>query len=184
MLIGLEIYAKLAFFPITELIMVKIHTNFGTIGLTMFADKAPVTVENFLSYAREGFYDNTIFHRIISGFMIQGGGFEPGLEQKPTKDPIKNEANNGLANNKGTVAMARTNEPHSATCQFFINLTDNSFLNFRGESPDGWGYCVFAQVSEGMDVVEKIKSVKTGNAGFHQDVPLEDVVIEKVIVED
>ena len=156
--------------------MVKIHTNYGVITLTLFADKAPITVANFLDYVKEGFYDNTIFHRVIDGFMIQGGGFEPGMEQK---ESIQNEANNGLVNNLGTVAMARTNEPHSATAQFFINVGDNSFLNFRSESGDGWGYCVFAEVSEGMDVVEKIKAVKTGNSGYHQDVPEEDVVIQK-----
>jgi peptidyl-prolyl cis-trans isomerase B (cyclophilin B) len=159
--------------------MVKIHTNYGVITLTLFADKAPITVANFLDYVKEGFYDNTIFHRVIDGFMIQGGGFEPGMEQKESKATIQNEANNGLANNLGTVAMARTNEPHSATAQFFINVGDNSFLNFRSESGDGWGYCVFAEVSEGMDVVEKIKAVKTGNSGYHQDVPEEDVVIQK-----
>ncbi|MDP5029838.1 MAG: peptidylprolyl isomerase [Paraglaciecola sp.] len=159
--------------------MVKLHTNYGVITLTLFADKAPLTVANFLEYVKEGFYDNTIFHRVIDGFMIQGGGFGPGMEQKPTKDTIKNEANNGLANNEGTIAMARTNAPHSATAQFFINVKDNSFLNFRSETPDGWGYCVFAEVSEGMDVVEKIKAVKTGNSGYHQDVPVEDVIIQK-----
>lgn len=159
--------------------MVKIHTNYGVITLTLFADKAPITVANFLDYVKEGFYDNTIFHRVIDGFMIQGGGFEPGMDQKETKATIQNEANNGLANNIGTVAMARTNEPHSATAQFFINVGDNSFLNFRGESGDGWGYCVFAEVSEGMDVVEKIKAVSTGNSGYHQDVPVEDVIIQK-----
>lgn len=159
--------------------MVKIHTNYGVITLTLFADKAPLTVANFLDYVKEGFYDNTIFHRVIDGFMVQGGGFEPGMEQKECKATIQNEANNGLANNLGTVAMARTNEPHSATAQFFINVGDNSFLNFRSESADGWGYCVFAEVSEGMDVVEKIKSVTTGNSGYHQDVPEEDVIIQK-----
>lgn len=159
--------------------MVKIHTNYGVITLTLFADKAPITVANFLDYVKEGFYDNTIFHRVIDGFMIQGGGFEPGMDQKETKATIQNEANNGLANNIGTVAMARTNEPHSATAQFFINVGDNSFLNFRSESGDGWGYCVFAEVSEGMDVVEKIKAVSTGNSGYHQDVPVEDVIIQK-----
>ncbi|WP_299077540.1 peptidylprolyl isomerase [uncultured Paraglaciecola sp.] len=159
--------------------MVKIHTNYGVITLSLFADKAPITVANFLDYVKEGFYDNTIFHRVIDGFMIQGGGFEPGMEQKETKATIQNEANNGIANNLGTVAMARTNEPHSATAQFFINVGDNSFLNFRSESTDGWGYCVFAEVSEGMDVVEKIKAVSTGNSGYHQDVPVEDVVIQK-----
>lgn len=159
--------------------MVKIHTNYGVITLSLFADKAPITVANFLDYVKEGFYDNTIFHRVIDGFMIQGGGFEPGMDQKETKATIQNEANNGLANKLGTVAMARTNEPHSATAQFFINVGDNGFLNFRSESADGWGYCVFAEVSDGMDVVEKIKAVKTGNAGYHQDVPVEDVVIQK-----
>ena len=159
--------------------MVKIHTNYGVITLTLFADKAPITVANFLDYVKEGFYDNTIFHRVIDGFMIQGGGFEPGMGQKESKTTIQNEANNGLANNLGTVAMARTNEPHSATAQFFINVGDNSFLNFKSESTDGWGYCVFAEVSEGMDVVEKIRAVATGNSGYHQDVPEEDVVIQK-----
>ncbi|MGS2721276.1 peptidylprolyl isomerase [Paraglaciecola aestuariivivens] len=164
--------------------MVKIHTNYGVITLSMFADKAPVTVANFLDYVKEGFYDNTIFHRVIDGFMIQGGGFEPGMTQKETKDTIVNEANNGLANKIGTVAMARTNEPHSATAQFFINVGDNSFLNFRSESTDGWGYCVFAEVTDGMDVVEKIKGVTTGNSGYHQDVPVEDVVIQKAEIID
>jgi peptidyl-prolyl cis-trans isomerase B (cyclophilin B) len=159
--------------------MVKIHTNYGVITLTLFADKAPITVANFLDYVKEGFYDNTIFHRVIDGFMIQGGGFEPGMDQKESKATIQNEANNGLVNNIGTVAMARTNEPHSATAQFFINVGDNSFLNFRSESTDGWGYCVFAEVSEGMDVVEKIRAVATGNSGYHQDVPVEDVIIQK-----
>jgi peptidyl-prolyl cis-trans isomerase B (cyclophilin B) len=159
--------------------MVKIHTNYGVITLTLFADKAPITVANFLDYVKEGFYDNTIFHRVIDGFMVQGGGFEPGMEQKESKATIQNEANNGLVNNPGTVAMARTNEPHSATAQFFINVGDNNFLNFRSESGDGWGYCVFAEVSEGMDVVDKIRAVATGNSGYHQDVPEEDVVIQK-----
>ncbi|AGH44152.1 peptidylprolyl isomerase [Paraglaciecola psychrophila] len=159
--------------------MVKIHTNYGVITLTLFADKAPITVANFLDYVKEGFYDNTIFHRVIDGFMVQGGGFEPGMDQKESKATIQNEANNGLVNNLGTVAMARTNEPHSATAQFFINVGDNSFLNFRSESTDGWGYCVFAEVSDGMDVVEKIRAVATGNSGYHQDVPVEDVVIQK-----
>ncbi|MFT2091223.1 peptidylprolyl isomerase [Paraglaciecola sp. 2405UD69-4] len=164
--------------------MVKIHTNYGVITLTLFADKAPITVANFLGYVKDGFYDNTIFHRVIDGFMIQGGGFEPGMEQKETKATIQNEANNGLANNLGTVAMARTNEPHSATAQFFINVGDNSFLNFRSESTDGWGYCVFAEVTDGMEVVEKIKAVSTGNSGYHQDVPVEDVIIQKAEIID
>jgi peptidyl-prolyl cis-trans isomerase B (cyclophilin B) len=164
--------------------MVTIHTNYGVISVELFADKAPETVANFLSYAKEGFYDNTIFHRVIDGFMVQGGGFEPGMEQKATKATIKNEANNGLVNEIGTLAMARTNEPHSASSQFFINVANNSFLNFRSESGDGWGYCVFAKVTDGMDVVNKIKDVKTGNSGYHQDVPVEDVVIQKVEVSE
>lgn len=159
--------------------MVKLHTNYGVISLTLFADKAPKTVENFLNYVKDGFYDNTIFHRVIDGFMIQGGGFEPGMEQKSPNGVIDNEANNGVANNIGTIAMARTNDPHSASCQFFINLADNSFLNFRSESMDGWGYCVFGEVTDGMDVVKKIKDVKTASHGMHQDVPVEDVVIIK-----
>ncbi|PQQ30030.1 peptidylprolyl isomerase B [Photorhabdus hindustanensis] len=164
--------------------MVTFHTNFGDIVINTFADKAPVTVENFLNYCRNSFYDNTIFHRVINGFMIQGGGFEPSMKQKPTDAAIKNEANNGLKNNRGTLAMARTNDPHSATAQFFINVVDNDFLNFRSERPDGWGYCVFAEVIEGMDVVDKIKGVSTGRSGMHQDVPLEDVIIEKVTVSE
>ncbi|WP_368876752.1 peptidylprolyl isomerase, partial [Proteus mirabilis] len=130
--------------------MVTFHTNYGDIVIKTFADKAPATVENFLDYCKEGFYDNTIFHRVINGFMIQGGGFEPGMKQKETKAPVRNEANNGLANNRGTLAMARTNDPHSATAQFFINVADNDFLNFRAENANGWGYCVFAEVVEGM----------------------------------
>lgn len=159
--------------------MVKIHTNYGVITLTLFADKAPITVANFLDYVKEGFYDNTIFHRVIDGFMVQGGGFEPGMGQKESKETIKNEANNGLVNKMGTVAMARTNEPHSATAQFFINVGDNAFLNFKSETTDGWGYCVFAEVSDGMDVVDKIRAVATGSSGYHQDVPTEDVLIQK-----
>jgi peptidyl-prolyl cis-trans isomerase B (cyclophilin B) len=164
--------------------MVTFHTNHGDIVIKTFADQAPVTVENFLSYCREGFYDNTIFHRVINGFMVQGGGFEPGMRQKDTKATIKNEANNGLKNTRGTLAMARTNDPHSATAQFFINVVDNDFLNFRGENAQGWGYCVFAEVAEGMDVVDKIKGVKTGRSGMHQDVPVEDVVITRVTVSE
>ncbi|MCC8367029.1 peptidylprolyl isomerase B [Xenorhabdus sp. PB61.4] len=164
--------------------MVTFHTNFGDIVINTFAEKAPVTVENFLNYCREGFYDNTIFHRVINGFMIQGGGFEPGMKQKTTKSPIQNEANNGLQNSRGTLAMARTNDPHSATAQFFINVVDNDFLNFRSERPDGWGYCVFAEVVEGMEVVDKIKGVSTGRSGMHQDVPHEDVIVERVTVSE
>ncbi|CAJ0991177.1 peptidylprolyl isomerase B [Sodalis praecaptivus] len=162
--------------------MVTLHTNHGDIVIKTFAEKAPLTVENFLNYCRSGFYDNTIFHRVINGFMIQGGGFVPGMEQKATQAPVKNEANNGLKNNRGTLAMARTNDPHSATAQFFINVVDNDFLNFRSERPDGWGYCVFAEVTEGLDVVDKIKSVATGRSGMHQDVPKDDVIITHVTI--
>ncbi len=164
--------------------MVTFHTNYGDIVIKTFADKAPATVENFLDYCKEGFYDNTIFHRVINGFMIQGGGFEPGMKQKETKAPVRNEANNGLANNRGTLAMARTNDPHSATAQFFINVADNDFLNFRAENANGWGYCVFAEVVEGMDVVDKIKAVSTGRSGFYQDVPREDIIINSVTVSE
>lgn len=164
--------------------MVTFHTNHGDIVINTFADKAPVTVENFLNYCHEGFYNNTIFHRVINGFMVQGGGFEPGMTQKDTKATIKNEANNGLKNTIGTLAMARTNDPHSATAQFFINVADNDFLNFRGENAQGWGYCVFAEVVEGMDVVNKIKAVKTGRSGMHQDVPVEDVIVTSVTVSE
>ena len=164
--------------------MVTFHTNYGDIVIKTFADKAPATVENFLDYCKEGFYDNTIFHRVINGFMIQGGGFEPGMKQKETKAPVRNEANNGLANNRGKLAMARTNDPHSATAQFFINVADNDFLNFRAENANGWGYCVFAEVVEGMDVVDKIKAVSTGRSGFHQDVPREDIIINSVTVSE
>lgn len=159
--------------------MVKLHTNHGVITLKLDAEKAPKTVENFLAYVEAGHYDNTIFHRVIGNFMVQGGGFEPGMKQKPTNPPIDNEAANGLKNKRGTIAMARTNDPHSASAQFFINVVDNEFLDFKSPSGNGWGYCVFAEVVEGMDVVDTIRKVKTGNKGFHQDVPVEDVIIEK-----
>ena len=159
--------------------MIKLHTNFGVIALELDAEKAPESAKNFLAYAEAGHYANTIFHRVIDGFMIQGGGFEPGMKQKPCKAPIKNEADNGLKNNAYTIAMARTSDPHSATAQFFINVADNEFLNFKAPNGNGWGYCVFGKVVEGTDVVDKIKGVKTGNAGFHQDVPKEDVIIER-----
>lgn len=159
--------------------MVKLQTNLGTITLELDAEKAPKTVENFLAYVKAGHYDNTVFHRVIKNFMIQGGGFEPGMNQKPTNAPIDNEAANGLKNKRGTIAMARTNDPHSATAQFFINVVDNDFLDFKAPSGSGWGYCVFGQVVEGMDVLDQIKAVRTGNKGFHQDVPVDDVVIEK-----
>ncbi|HCE3033980.1 TPA: peptidylprolyl isomerase [Vibrio parahaemolyticus] len=157
--------------------MITLHTNFGDIKIQLNEEKAPETSANFLQYCRDGFYDNTLFHRVIDGFMIQGGGMESGLREKSTRAPIKNEANNGLSNKVGTIAMARTMEPHSASSQFFINVNNNTFLDFRSESLDGWGYCVFGDVVEGMDVVNKIKGVSTGSYGMHQDVPLEDVVI-------
>ena len=159
--------------------MIKLHTNHGVITLELFEDKAPETVANFKEYVKSGHYDNTIFHRVINNFMIQGGGFEPGMKQKSTRAPIKNEANNGVGNKVGTVAMARTMEPHSASAQFFINVADNDFLNFTAPTSNGWGYAVFGKVTEGTEVVDKIKGVKTGNSGFHQNVPAEDVVIEK-----
>ncbi|MBJ2128448.1 peptidyl-prolyl cis-trans isomerase [Alteromonas sp. IB21] len=162
--------------------MVTLKTNFGDITLELFEDKAPKTVANFLSYVEDGFFDNTIFHRVINNFMIQGGGFTPDMDQKDTKDPIENEADNGVANEVGTIAMARTQDPHSATAQFFINVNNNDFLNHSGKSVNGWGYCAFGKVVEGMDVVEKIKAVKTGNHGYHQDVPVEPVIIEKAVV--
>ncbi len=161
---------------------VKLHTNHGVITLELDADKAPLTVANFLAYVESGHYNNTVFHRVIDGFMIQGGGFEPGMTQKPTGEQIKNEADNGLKNERGTVAMARTQDPHSATAQFFINVADNDFLNHRAPDLQGWGYCVFGKVSEGEDVIEAIRKVKTGSSGFHQDVPKEDVIIERVEV--
>ena len=161
---------------------VTLHTNHGAITLTLDAEKAPDTVANFLSYAKDGFYEGTIFHRVIKGFMIQGGGFTADMDQKDTKAPIQNETNNGLANNKGTIAMARTQDPHSATAQFFINANNNDFLNFSSETVNGWGYCVFGEVTSGIEVVEAIEAVSTGNHGFHQDVPVETVIIESVDV--
>ena len=160
--------------------MVKLHTSHGTITFDLDAAKAPLTVENFLDYVKKGHYDNTVFHRVIDGFMIQGGGFETGMKQKPTGAGIKNEADNKLKNDKYTVAMARTSAPHSATAQFFINVADNDFLNHPGQ--DGWGYCVFGKVVEGRDVVDKIGGVKTGSRAGHRDVPVEDVVIQKAEV--
>lgn len=158
--------------------MVVLHTNFGDIKLELDTEKAPQTADNFLEYLKSGHFDGTIFHRVIDGFMIQGGGFEPGMVQKPTEMPIKNEADNGLKNETGTIAMARTTDPHSASAQFFINLKDNHFLNHTAKSTDGWGYCVFGKVVEGMDVVNKIKGVKTTSRAGHQNVPVKDVVIE------
>ncbi|WP_435872029.1 peptidylprolyl isomerase [Kitasatospora griseola] len=160
----------------------ELHTSLGVIRIELDPDKAPKTVENFLNYVKKGHYDNTIFHRVIPGFMIQGGGFTSDMDQKPTGATIDSEANNGLRNNRGTVAMARTNDPHSASAQFFINLSDNDFLNYTAPTVQGWGYTVFGRVVEGLDVVDKIAAVKTGTRGHHQDVPVEDVVIEKAIV--
>ena len=159
--------------------MIKLHTNHGVIGIELDEAKAPKTVANFREYVKKGFFDNTVFHRVIDGFMIQGGGFEPGMKQKATDKPIENEANNGLKNDKYTVAMARTNDPHSATAQFFINVADNTFLNHTAQTSQGWGYAVFGKVVEGQDVVDKIRQVKTGSRGMHQDVPADDVVIER-----
>ncbi|HYC45480.1 MAG TPA: peptidylprolyl isomerase [Burkholderiales bacterium] len=159
--------------------MVRLKTNHGDITLDLDAKAAPATVENFLEYVRDGFYDNTVFHRVIDGFMIQGGGFEPDMKQKPTRKPVKNEADNGLKNDRYTIAMARTSDPHSATAQFFINVADNAFLNHSAQTAQGWGYCVFGRVVEGKDVVDKIKKVLTGSRGMHQDVPKDDVVIQK-----
>ncbi|MCK6411098.1 MAG: peptidyl-prolyl cis-trans isomerase [Azonexus sp.] len=158
---------------------VKLSTNHGTITLQLDAEKAPKTVANFLAYVESGHYSGTVFHRVIKNFMIQGGGFAVGMEQKPTLDPIENEAANGLKNKRGSIAMARTNDPHSATAQFFINTVDNDFLDFKAPMGQGWGYCVFGEVVEGLDVVDAIRAVRTGNKGFHQDVPVEDVIIEK-----
>ena len=170
--------------------MITLHTNLGDIKIALNHEKAPVTAENFLTYCKNGFYDNTIFHRVIDGFMIQGGGMESGMREKATNAPIKNEANNRLSNKRGTIAMARTSDPHSATAQFFINVADNTFLDYRSKERFGkevvqeWGYAVFGEVVEGMDVVDKIKGVKTCNKGFHQDVPNEDVVITSVSVDE
>ena len=162
---------------------IELHIkNYGVITLELDAAKAPKSAENFVSYVKNGHYDNTVFHRVIPGFMVQGGGFEPGMKQKPTGAEIENEANNGLKNDNYTVAMARTSAPHSATAQFFINVADNGFLNHTAPSAPGWGYAVFGKVTGGTDVVDKIKAVKTGRKGFHDDVPLEDVVIEKAVV--
>ena len=165
--------------------MVKLHTNYGVITIELFADKAPVTVENFKQYVRDGHYDGTIFHRVISNFMIQGGGFEPGMKPRKTREPIQNEADNGLSNMVGTIAMARTMDPHSATAQFFINVENNGFLDHTSKTTEGWGYCVFGKVVEGMDTVNKIRAVRTTMRAGHQDVPADDVIIEKAeVLED
>ena len=164
--------------------MIRIQTNKGVIEIELDAEKAPATVENFINYVKEGFYDGTIFHRVIDGFMIQGGGMEPGMNEKQTKAPVKNEADNGLKNERGTIAMARTSDPQSATAQFFINLADNAFLNHQSPSMEGWGYCVFGKVSNGMDVVDDIKDIATTSRDGHQDVPAEDIIIEKTEILD
>ena len=159
--------------------MVVLKTNHGDIKIELDRENAPATVDNFLQYVRDGHYDNTVFHRVIDGFMIQGGGMEPGMKQKPTRAPIANEATNGVKNKKYTLAMARTSEPHSATAQFFINVADNDFLDYTAPSANGWGYCVFGKVTGGRDIVDKIKAVPTATSGFHQNVPQQDVVILK-----
>ncbi len=164
--------------------VVTLHTTHGDITLELDVAKAPATVASFLEYARSGFYTGTIFHRVIDGFMVQGGGLDENMSQKKTNAPVKNEANNGLKNDIGTIAMARTSDPHSATAQFFINVKDNDFLNFKSETAQGWGYCVFGKVSDGMDVVNKIKAVKTGSKGGHQDVPVESITITSVTVKE
>jgi len=161
---------------------VVLHTSEGDIALALDAGNSPATVENFLQYVRDGHYDDTLFHRVIPGFMIQGGGFEPGMRQKPTRKPVANEAANGLKNARYTAAMARTSDPHSATSQFFINLADNAFLDYKGPSPQGYGYCVFGNVVRGSDVVDKIAGVPTGRSGFHENVPTRDVVIQRAEV--
>ncbi len=162
--------------------MITLHTNYGDITIELDHENAPLTAANFKQYAEDGYYDGTIFHRVIDGFMIQGGGMNPDMSEKETREPIQNEADNGLKNDRGTLAMARTMDPHSASAQFFINLKDNDFLNHSGKNEQGWGYCVFGKVTAGMETVDKIKAVETGNSGFHQDVPKDSVVIEKLTV--
>ena len=164
--------------------MIRLNTSLGDITLELDAEKAPLTVANFIEYVQAGHYNNTIFHRVIDNFMIQGGGFEPGMQQKPTRAPIRNEADNGLQNKAYTIAMARTPDPHSASCQFFINVRDNDFLDFRAPTPQEYGYCVFGRVAGGQDVVDRIRKVTTGRKGMHSDVPVDDVVILKAEVID
>jgi peptidyl-prolyl cis-trans isomerase B (cyclophilin B) len=160
---------------------VELHTSAGTIRIELDADKAPASVENFLGYVRGGHYDGTVFHRVIKGFMIQGGGMDAAMKQKPTGAPVRNEADNGLKNRRYTLAMARTSDPHSATAQFFVNTADNGFLDFKSPTPQGWGYAVFGRVVAGSDVVDKIESAATGRRGFHDDVPLESITIERAV---
>ena len=164
--------------------MVILKTNYGDITIELDYEKAPKSAENFAQYVKDGYYDGTIFHRVIDNFMVQGGGFEPGMKQKETRDNIENEADNGLKNDVGTLAMARTNDPHSASAQFFINVKDNDFLNHSGKNSQGWGYAVFAKVTDGMDVVNKIKGLPTSMAGGHQDVPSDDIIIESAVLTD
>lgn len=164
--------------------MITLHTNFGDINIELDFDKAPISAANFLQYCRDDFYTNTIFHRVIDGFMVQGGGFTPEMTEKSGRASIENEADNGLSNDEGTLAMARTNDPHSASSQFFINVGNNGFLNHSGKNSQGWGYAVFGKVTDGMDVVNKIKAVATGNSGGHQDVPVDTVEIQNVTVND
>jgi peptidyl-prolyl cis-trans isomerase B (cyclophilin B) len=164
--------------------MITLKTNFGDITIELDTENTPVTAENFLSYAKSGFYDGTIFHRVMNGFMIQGGGFDADMKQKSANAPIENEGKKGQPNKRGTLAMARTSDPHSASAQFFINVVDNDFLNFSAETTSGWGYCVFGKVTEGMDIVDKIKKVPTTNRAGHQNVPVDNVIIEKVIVSE
>lgn len=164
--------------------MIILHTSLGDITIELDLENTPITAENFLSYAKDGHYDGTIFHRVMNGFMIQGGGFDTDMKQKTTNATIKNEGNKGQKNKRGTIAMARTSDPHSASAQFFINVVDNDFLNFTAETTNGWGYCVFGKVTEGMDVVDKIKAVATANKAGHQNVPVENVVVEKVTVKE
>lgn len=170
--------------PLMSAEKVRIKTSKGDIVLTLDADKAPITVDNFLRYAKAGFYDGTIFHRVIPGFMVQGGGFDTSFDQKATQAPIENEADNGLKNSRGSIAMARTSDPHSATAQFFINLVDNDFLNYRAPNPQGYGYTVFGHVDSGLEVIDAIAKVPTGSRMGHQDVPTEEVVIESVTIEE
>ncbi|MGM0520687.1 MAG: peptidylprolyl isomerase [Pseudomonadota bacterium] len=164
--------------------MIVLQTNLGDITIALNHEKAPVTAANFEQYVRDGFYDGTLFHRVIDGFMVQGGGFDQDFNQKPTRDPIENEADNGLKNTEGTLAMARTQDPHSATAQFFININNNTFLDHSGKSVQGWGYAVFGEVVDGMDVVEMIKNVSTTRRGMHADVPADDIIIERAYVKD
>lgn len=162
--------------------MITLHTTLGDIAIELDHEKAPKTAANFQKYAEDGFYEGTIFHRVIDGFMVQGGGMDAEMNEKETREPVENEADNGLTNVLGSLAMARTGDPHSATAQFFINIKDNDFLNHTSKDSNGWGYCVFGKVVDGMDIIEKIKAVKTGNKGFHQDVPEESITIERVTV--